>query len=172
MLIVHSVLGYCVLLVIAYLSGRRTRSIPWKTIGMATVLQLLLAAILLQPAIRSLVFGLASDLTTLLKKTALTANKSLLFSGMSAESFVRQHGPVVALEIAAILIFVASLSRVLYHYRLLPWVIARLSRFMQKSMGLSSAESVGTTKAPLLAIPVKLSGTSGVIYHLAEAKNR
>ena len=96
MLIVHSALGYCVLLVIAYLSGRRTRSIPWKTIGMATVLQLLLAAILLQPAIRSLVFSLASDLTTLLK----------------------------------------------------------------------------TTKAPLLVIPVKLSGTSGVIYYLAETKSR
>ncbi len=119
MLIVHSALGYFVLLAIAYLSGHRTRSIPWKTIGVATVLQLLLAAILLQPAIRSLVFGLASDLTTLLKKTALTANESLLFSGMSAESFVRQHGSVVALEIAAIFI-----------------------------------------------IPVKLSGTSGVIYHL------
>ena len=96
MLIVHSALGYCVLLVIAYLSGRRTRSIPWKTIGMATVLQLLLAAILLQPAIRSLVFSLASDLTTLPK----------------------------------------------------------------------------TTKAPLLVIPVKLSGTSGVIYYLAETKSR
>ena len=161
MLIVHSALGYCVLLAIAYLIGRRTRSIPWKTLGVATVLQLLLAAILLQPAIRSLVFGLASDLTTLLKTTALTANKSLLFSGVSAESFAREHGPVVALEIAAILIFVASLSRVLYHYRLLPWVIARLSRFMQKSMGISSAESVGMTgniflgmtEAPLLIRP-------------------
>ena len=49
MLIVHSALGYFVLLVIAYLIGRRTRSIPWKTLGVATVLQLLLAAILLQP---------------------------------------------------------------------------------------------------------------------------
>ena len=69
MLIVHSALGYCVLLVIAHLSGRRTRPIPSKTIAMATVLQLLLAAILLQSAIRSLVFSLASDLTTLLKTT-------------------------------------------------------------------------------------------------------
>ena len=116
MLIVHSALGYCVLLVIAYLSDRRIRSIPWKTIGVATVLQLLLAAILLQPAIRSLVFGFASDLTTLLKKTALTANESLLFSGMSANIFL------------------------------------------------------GMIEAPLLirpyrAIPVKLSGTSGVIYY-------
>ncbi len=52
MLSVHSALDYCVLLVIAYLSGHRTCSIPWKTVGVATVLQLLLAAILLQPAAR------------------------------------------------------------------------------------------------------------------------
>lgn len=31
MLIVHSALGCCVLLAIAYLSGRCTRSISWKT---------------------------------------------------------------------------------------------------------------------------------------------
>lgn len=161
MLILQSALGYCLLLGIAYVSGHRTRSIPWQTIGVATVLQLLLAAILLQPTIRSLVFTLASDLTTLLKKTALTANESLLFSGVSAEAFAREHGPVVALEIAAILIFVAALSRVLYHYQILPWIIARLSRFMQKSMRLSSAESVGATaniflgmtEAPLLIRP-------------------
>ena len=161
MSILHSAFGYCVLLAIAYLIGRRTRPIPWKTLGVATVLQLLLTAILLQPAIRSRVFAFASNLTALLKKTANTANESLLFSGVSAESFAREHGPVIALEIAAVLIFVASLSRVLYHYRLLPWVIARLSRFMQKSMGISSAESVGMTaniflgmtEAPLLIRP-------------------
>ena len=115
MSIVHSALGYFVFLVTTYLSGHRTCSIPWKTVGVAPVLQLLLAAILLQPAIRSLVLGLASDLTILLKKTALIANESLLFSIVSAESFVRQHELMVAFEIAAILIFAASLSHVLYN---------------------------------------------------------
>ena len=68
---------------------------------------------------------------------------------------------MVALEIAAIIVFVASISRILYHYRLLPWIIGLLSRFMQKLMGISAAESVGVvanvmlgmTEAPLLIRP-------------------
>ena len=42
MLILHSALGYLTLLSIAWLVGRRTRTIPWKTLGAATLLQLLL----------------------------------------------------------------------------------------------------------------------------------
>lgn len=75
MLIVHSALGDCVLLAIAYLSGRRTRSISWKTLGGATVLQLLLAAILLQPAIRPLVVWPRQQLDDPAQKTALARGR-------------------------------------------------------------------------------------------------
>ena len=161
MLILHSALGYLTLLSIAWLVGRRTRTIPWKTLGAATLLQLLLTTLLLQPTVRIPIFTLVGQLTDLLKTTALKANQSLLFSGISSETFVREHGPIIALEIAAILVFVASLSRILYHYRILPWFIARLSRVMQKTMGISSAESIGVaaniflgmTEAPLLIRP-------------------
>ena len=161
MLILHSAFGYLTLLAIAWLAGRRTRTIPWKTLGAATLLQLLLTTLLLQPAVRIPIFTLVGQLTNLLKTTALKANQSLLFSGISSETFMREHGPIIALEIAAILVFVASLSRILYHYRILPWFIARLSRVMQKTMGISSAESIGVvaniflgmTEAPLLVRP-------------------
>jgi CNT family concentrative nucleoside transporter len=161
MSILHSVFGYLTLLVIAWLTGHRTRTIPWKTLAVAILLQLALTGLLLQPALRTPIFSLVGRLTALLKKTALKANESLLFGGVTSESFTREHGPVIALEIAAILIFVAALSRVLYHYRVLPWIIARLSRSMQRLMGISSAESVGMaaniflgmTEAPLLIRP-------------------
>ena len=161
MSIFHSALGYLALLAIAWLAGRRTRTIPWKTLGIATLSQILLAALLLQPAFRTPLFTWIKALTDLFKKTALKANQSLLFSGISSESFARDYGPVIALEIAAILIFVASFARILYHYRILPWIISFLSRFMQRLMGISSAESVGVaaniflgmTEAPLLIRP-------------------
>ncbi len=159
--ILHSAFGYLVLLVIAWLSGRRSRTIPWKTLGVATLLQLALTSLLLQPVLRNPIFALIGHFTALLKKTALKANQSLLFSGLSSHSFTGEHGHVFALEITATLIFVASLSRILYHYGILPWLIARLSRIMQKLMGISSAESVGMaaniflgmTEAPLLIRP-------------------
>ena len=145
MLIVHSALGYCVLLAIAYLSGRRTRSISWKTLGVATVLQ---------PAIRSLVFDLASDLTTLLKKTALTANESLLFSGVSAG----RSSPSKSRQ------FSSLWPR---FTRALPLPTPALDHRPAQPV---HAEVHGHQLRR--DIPVKLSGTSGVIYYLAETKSR
>jgi len=174
MSILHSALGYLTLLAIAWLTGRRTRTIPWKTLGVATLLQLLLTGLLLQPVVRAPIFALMGRLTALFKKTALKANESLLFGGVSSESFTREYGPVFALEIAAILIFIASLSRMLYHYRILPWIIARLSRAMQQLMGISSAESVGVaaniflgmTEAPLLIRPYVARLTESELFCL------
>ena len=172
--ILHSAFGYLVLLVIAWLSGRRSRTIPWKTLGVATLLQLALTGLLLQPVLRNPIFALIGHFTALLKKTALKANQSLLFSGLSSDSFAGEHGHVFALEIAATLIFVASLSRILYHYGILPWLIARLSRIMQKLMGISSAESVGMaaniflgmTEAPLLIRPYVARLTESELFCL------
>lgn len=172
--ILHSAFGYLVLLVIAWLSGRRSRTLPWKTLGVATLLQLALTGLLLQPVLRNPIFALIGHFTALLKKTALKANQSLLFSGLSSDSFAGEHGHVFALEIAATLIFVASLSRILYHYGILPWLIARLSRIMQKLMGISSAESVGMaaniflgmTEAPLLIRPYVARLTESELFCL------
>jgi CNT family concentrative nucleoside transporter len=177
MSIIHSALGYIALLAVAWLAGRRPRQLPWKTLGLATLLQFLLTGLLVQPGLRQPLFALVSRLTGLLQATALQANKSLLFSGLAGEAFTRTYGPVIALEIAAILIFVASLSRMLYHYRVLPWVIALLSRFMQRLLGISSAESVGVaaniflgmTEAPLLIRPYVARLTESELFCLMTA---
>ena len=174
MSIVHSALGYLVLLAVAWLAGRRSRLVPWKTIGIATLLQFAFTGLLLQPGIRQPIFAIVARLIRLLQATALQANKSLLFGGISSEPFTRTYGPVIALEITAILVFVASLSRILYHYRILPWCIARLSRFMQRLMGISSAESVGLaanvflgmTEAPLLIRPYVRKLTESELFCL------
>ena len=157
----HSLLGYCALLGLAWVLGNRSRAVPWRTLGVATLLQLTLTGILLQSGIRQPIFAAVGRVVALLRETALKANESLLFGGVTNPQFTQKYGPVVALEIAGILIFVASLSRILYHYRILPWVISALSRFMHRTLGISSAESVavagnvilGMTEAPLLVRP-------------------
>ena len=128
---------------------------------MASLLQLALTGLLVQTGLRGYVFSLVDGLTRMLRATALKANESLLFSGVTGSQFTDQYGPVVALEIAAILIFVAAISRLLYHYRVLPWIITRLSNAMRRTLELSSAESVGAaanvflgmTESPLLIRP-------------------
>ena len=177
MYIVHSISGYFALLAITWLAGKRSRRIPWKIVAIATVLQVALAGALLQPGIRYPIFGLVNSLTAVLKTTALQANESLLFGGITSSAFTGEYGPVIALEIAAILIFVASLSRILYHYRVLPWIIAQLSRFMQRALGISSAESLGVaaniflgmTEAPLLIRPYVARLTESELFCLMVA---
>lgn len=175
--ILHGAFGYGVLLGLAWAAGTRSGPPPWRTLLAATGLQLVLAAVLLLSGLRGHVFGVVGALTEVLKVTALRANESLLFSGVSGSEFVRAYGPVLALEIAAIIIFVASLSRVLYHYGVLPWAIGQLSRFMQRLFGISAAESVsvtaniilGMTEAPLLIRPYVARLTQSELFCLMTA---
>ena len=157
----HSAIGYLVLLAIARLFGRHVGPAPWRTILIASALQITMCAALLLTSLRLHVFGAVGALTELLKTTSQKASESLLFIGVSNPEFTSTYGPIIALEIASVIVFVASLSRILYHYRVLPWVIGWLSRFMQRVLGISGAESVGVasnvllgmTEAPLLIRP-------------------
>ena len=173
----HSVLGYTSLIGLAWLAGACRRPFPYRTVLTATILQVGVGAVLLLTDLRLHVFDLVGNLTELLKATALRANESLLFIGVTNPEFSDSFGPVLALEIGAIIVFVASLSRILYHYRLLPWVISILSRFMQRLFGISAAESVavagniflGMTEAPLLIRPYVTKLTESELFCLMTA---
>ena len=174
MALLHSFLGYLALLALAWLLGKRTRLIPWKTLSIAALSQVVCAGLLVRTGLRQYIFGAVGNLTDLLRGTALKASQSLLFSGISNAEFTSAFGPVFALEIASILIFVAAVSRMLYHYGILPWLIGLLSRFMQRVLGISAAESVGVsgnvflgmTESPLLIRPYIARMTESELFCL------
>ncbi|MEE3233564.1 MAG: nucleoside transporter C-terminal domain-containing protein [Candidatus Latescibacterota bacterium] len=161
MAILHGLFGYFLILILAWLCGRRSRLIPWPTIFFASITQIGLAILFLQTSASQPIFSIASKFTTLLQETSLKASESLLFGGITSEEFIADYGPIVAIQLASITIFVSSVSRILYHYRILPWIISAISRIIQKTSGISSAESVGVcaniflgmTEAPLLIRP-------------------
>ncbi|MFH1570211.1 MAG: nucleoside transporter C-terminal domain-containing protein [Gemmatimonadota bacterium] len=173
----HSALGYLVLLALARLVGTRRGNVPYRTVAVATALQVTLTAAVLLTGMRHHVFGLVGSLTRLLRTTALRANESLLFSGLSGPRFTADYGPVLALEMAAIIVFIAATARILYHYRILPWIVRLLSRFMERLMGISAAESVGVaanvfvgmTEAPLLIRPYVARLTESELFCLMAA---
>ena len=173
----HSIFGYLCLLALAWAIGTRRGPIPWRTIAAASAMQVVIAAVLLLTGLREHAFGLVHGLTQALKTTAMQANRSLLFTGVANPDFTAEYGIVLALDIAAILIFVASLSRILYHYRILPWIVGVLSRFMERLLGISAAESlgvaanifVGMTEAPLLIRPYVSRLTESELFCLMTA---
>ena len=161
MTILHSIFGYFSILILAWLCGRRSKLVAWRTIFIASIIQICLAGLFLHTSISQPVFSTAQRFTTLLQETALKASESLLFGGITNNEFIANYGPVVAIQLASITIFVSSVSRLLYHYRVLPWFIVGISRIMQRTLGISSVESIGVsaniflgmTESPLLIRP-------------------
>jgi CNT family concentrative nucleoside transporter len=70
-------------------------------------------------------------------------------------------GFVFAVQVLPTILFFSALMSILYHYRVLPFVIERLGRALSRSLGVSGAESfstvadvfVGQTEAPLAIRP-------------------
>src|SRR5690625_1736260 len=70
-------------------------------------------------------------------------------------------GSFFAFQVLPTIIFFASLTALLYHYKILQQIVSAMSRVMQKLMGTSGAESlsvvanifVGQTESPLVVKP-------------------
>lgn len=79
---------------------------------------------------------------------------------------------VVAFQVLPIIVFIASLSAVLYHWRILQWVVRILGGGLQRLLGTGRAESVnaaanmflGQTEAPLLVRPYLRGMTRSEIF--------
>ena len=71
------------------------------------------------------------------------------------------EGTVVAFQVLPVIVFVASLTAVLYHWNILQWVVRIIGGGLQKVLGTSKPESLnataniflGQTEAPLLVRP-------------------
>ena len=88
----HSAVGYCVLLLIAWACGTRRGGVPVRILVIAAVMQVGFAALVLHTGLRHQVFALIGGLTDLLRETALKANESLLFAGLSNPGFTAAYG--------------------------------------------------------------------------------
>ncbi|MAN24386.1 MAG: hypothetical protein CME10_08975 [Gemmatimonadetes bacterium] len=161
MAILHSLIGYFLILILAWLCGRRSRQIPWRTVFFASVSQVCIALLLLQASVRQPIFSIAQKFTNILQETSLKASESLLFGGITNEIFIANYGPVIAIQLASITIFVSSISKILFHYGILPWFINIAGKIIKRFLGVSPAESIGVaaniflgmTEAPLLIRP-------------------
>ena len=79
MAILHSLLGYFLILILAWLCGRRSRQIPWRAVFFASVSQVCIALLLLQASVRQPIFSIAQKFTNILQETSLkVVNRSYL----------------------------------------------------------------------------------------------
>ena len=149
--------GMAGLLLIAVALSSNRRAIRLRTVIGAFALQLGLGAIVLywgpgQWALQKVSAGFQAVIDT------SGEGISFLFGGLlPAEG----EGSIFALQVLPVIVFFASLTAVLYHWKILPKVVQWLGGGLGKVLGTSHAESVnaaanifvGQTEAPLVIRP-------------------
>ena len=150
-------IGLVVLLALAYALSTDRRAIRWRTVAWGLSLQVFFAFLVIRWT-----FG-----QTILKKGADGVSGLLAHSVDGSSMVFGQLGipssplNVFAFAVLPTIIFVSALFAVLYHLRVMQFVIRGMAWLMQRTMGTSGAEStnvaasifMGQTEAPLTIRP-------------------
>ena len=159
-----SLLGLLVFIGISYLASNNRKSIPWNTVLWGIALQLILGVLILKTTTGLAVFQFLGSLIQQFLNFSDQGAK-LVFGDGFEEHFI-------AFKILPTIIFFSAFISLLYHYQILPRIVAIMGWVMMKTMKTSGAESlccaanifVGQTEAPLLIKPY-LSGLTRSELH-------
>ncbi|MBI1178699.1 Na+ dependent nucleoside transporter domain protein [bacterium] len=169
------ILGLGVFLLLAWgLSSNRQR-FPWRVVLWGLALQWIFAIIILKTGPGQQVFDFFQQVFVKLNTFAIEGSAMIFGPLAHKEAMDQAFGPgtgvALGIVVMATIILVASLSSLLYHWRVLPVVVEFMARIMQKTMGTSGSESLsaaanifmGQTEAPLLIKPYLNSMTRSEI---------
>jgi len=165
LILIQSAFGLVVLLGIAWAISEDRRRPPWRIVIGGLALQLALAVLLLKlPAARA-AFEVLNDALLALER-ATAAGTSLVFGylGGAPLPFV-ETAPgssfVLAFRALPLVLVVSALSALLFHWRILPWIVRGIARLLGGVTGVGGAVGVGAAanvfvgmvEAPLFVRP-------------------
>jgi len=168
--LLRGLLGLLLILGIAVLFSNNRRRINWRLVGMGVLIQVVFAVFILYAnTLRSwfaplgwpkvLISWLGGAVVSLLNFT--TEGSKFVFGRLATNSGPDSLGVFFAFQVLPTIVFVATLTSVLYYLGILQAVVKGMAWLMAKLMGTSGAESlsntanifVGQTEAPLLVKP-------------------
>ena len=151
-------LGIVILLGICYLLSNDKRAIDWRLVGSGMALQLILAILIIKvPYVNVLFDFIATGFQKILQFTE--AGATFMFGSLVTN--LDGFGYIFAFQVLPTIVFFSALSSVLYYFGILQKVVYGLAWLMNRTMGLSGAESlaaaanvfIGQTEAPLAIKP-------------------
>lgn len=171
----RAALGLLAIFAIAWAWSSNRRALPWKLILGAIAMQLAFAFLLYGvPPIKNALAGASVFVQAL--QDATRAGTSFVFGYVgdnTAWPFNEgQPGPLFFFQILPLVIVVAALSAMLWHWRILRWVTKGFAYIFQRLMGLGGATSLavsanvfmGMTEAPILIKPYLMRMTRSEIF--------
>ncbi len=159
-----SFLGLLTMIFIAWLMSENRKKLNLRTVFAGVLLQFVFALFILKTDIGLAIFGLAQGfIQTLISLSDQGAE--FIFGSAFEET-------IFAFKVLPTIIFISSLSAVLFHLGILQRLIQSIAWVMYKTMGLSGVESLaaaanifcGQTEAPLLIRPYLKSMTRSEIF--------
>lgn len=179
--IAHAVAGVFGLGLIAWLCSENRRAIPWSIVLRGLLLELLLAAAFLRLPGATSVFGALNE-AMLALQSATRAGTSLVFGfvgGGPTPYLESSPGSsfVLAFQALPVVIVMSALSALLFHWRVLPFVVSAVSRLLERTLGIGGAVGlstaanvfVGMVEAPLLVRPYLARVSRGELFMILSA---
>jgi CNT family concentrative nucleoside transporter len=174
--LLQAVVGYLLLLALAWTLSSRRRAIPWRTVLGGIGLQLALALLIFRlPGAREL-FAAGND-ALLAIAAATREGTTLVFGFLGGASLpyaetVPGSSFVLAFQALPVVLVMSALSAVLYHWRVLPWLVRGFSVLLERTLGVGGAVGmstaanvfVGMVEAPLLIRPYLASVSRGEMF--------
>ena len=180
-LIVQSIVGYIGLLGIAWLICKDKSHIQWRTVISGALLQWLLALLILELPAAQAVFGSLNQVMMAIEQ-ATREGTSLVFGylgGASPPFSVNPGGStfILAFQALPIVLVMSALSALLFYWRVMPWLVARMSALLERVMGVGGAASLSTAanvflgmvEAPLVIKPYLEKVSRGEMFIILTA---
>ena len=158
-------LGLIALVAFAWIVSENRRGFSWRVVVAGLAVQFALALLLLKLPGSHMVFVWLNDGVLALQR-ATEAGTSLVFGylGGGALPFAEPYPGaafILAFKALPLVLLMSALSALLYHWRVLPWVVRGFAWALGKALGISGAASfataanvfVGMVEAPLLIRP-------------------
>lgn len=160
--------GIVVILGIAVLFSSNRKAINLRIVGAAFALQVAIAAFVLYfDAGRAVIDALSAGVLKVIGYSK--AGIDMVFGPLADTNII---GFSFAINVLPIIIFFAALMSVLYHLRIMEWVVKLVGGFLHKVIGTGAVESmnaaanvfVGQTEAPLVVRPYLKSLTEPQMF--------
>jgi len=177
-LVVHSLVGFFLLHALAWALSEDRRTVAWRPVVAGMLLTFGFGLVLLKaPYAKDFFLALNGALDALEKATRDGTAFVFGFLGGGPLPFAETYPGasfVLAFRALPLVLVVSALSALLFHWRVLPWVVKGFSLVLEKTMGvggaigLSSAANVfvGMVEAPLVVKPYIRNMSRGELFIL------
>ena len=158
-------IGIAALLAFAWAISHNRRAFPWRVVGAGLALQFALATLLIKMPGSQIVFSWIGNVVDALQR-ATAAGTSFVFGFLGGaplpyEETIPGGSITFAFSVLPMVIFISALSAILYHYRILPYVVRGFAWALSKTLRISGAASfataanvfIGMVEAPLMVRP-------------------